>query len=354
MMTMRALGGLVPLVLLCGCSAFGSQRLQSDPVDYAHALNVAQKRQTLLNIVGLRYADTPAFLQVVQVIAGYSLSGTASSSVNWSTTSSENTGQLGGNLTFSNHPTFTFSPVTGEAYAQAYIRPMSPALVLPLAQSGVPIDLLLRIAVQSIARHRNSAALSGPMNAGSPEFFELMRVLRALQLEGVLRLRYLSEGSDGRVFLSLKADGSSPPRLLRDVRRARELLLMGEEMEEVELVYGSVRDERRKIGVTTRSVVGILTELGAQIEVPESEVGQRAVLPTVGVIGGETRPAIVVHVGERPPSEPFTQVRYGNQSYWIAHEDFDSKFAFSVVQNLIALAQTSQTAAPPAVTIPAN
>jgi hypothetical protein len=39
----------------------------------------------------------------------------------------------------------------GEYFAKAYIHPLAPALILPLADSGIPIDLLLCITTQSIA-----------------------------------------------------------------------------------------------------------------------------------------------------------------------------------------------------------
>ncbi len=83
-----------------------------------------------------------------------------------------------------NHPTFTFTPTTGDAYASAYIRPLSPNLVLLLAESGMPIDLLLRITAQSISDLQNGTALDGPNSSGSPQFFELIQALRRLQMTG--------------------------------------------------------------------------------------------------------------------------------------------------------------------------
>ncbi len=346
-------------VVSSGCAAFGSERLEHDQVDYARSLDRAQKRQTLSNIVSLRYADTPSFLPVTQVIAAYSFDGSASASLTGSTIEGSGTaGTLGGSVGYSNHPTFTFTPTTGEAFAAGYIRPLAPALVLPLVQSGVPIDLLLRIVAQSIGDLQNSAALSGADNSGSLGFFQLIHTLRRLQLKGALTVRFEQAEGGNRVFLAIDPTRSDDDAVTADARTARKLLHIADSAKEIEIVYGAVPERGAKLGIVTRSVIGILTEIGAQIEVPEADVKAGATTPTVRLLEVETRPTIIIHVGKQAPPDAYATIAYGNgeaqQCYWIERQDFDSKFAFSVVQNLIALAETSQNGKAPIVTIPAG
>jgi hypothetical protein len=47
-------------------------------------------------------------------------------------------------------------------------------------------------------------------------------------------------------------------------------------------------------------------------------------------------------------------VNYGAAAYWVERNDFDSKYAFTVVQNLMALAEADTSSKAPVVTIPAN
>jgi hypothetical protein len=101
-------------------------------------------------------------------------------------------------------------------------------------------------------------------------------------------------------------------------------------------------------------VLGILTDLGAQVNVPDEQIGRGATKPTIGLIGGETRPTIVVNVGKKAPPDAYVDILYGQQQYWIDRRDFDSKYAFTVVQNLMALAEVTQSSKAPIVTIPAN
>ncbi|MBV8634223.1 MAG: hypothetical protein JO002_07010 [Burkholderiaceae bacterium] len=199
---------------------------------------------------------------------------------------------------------------------------------------------------------QNSAYLSGA-NPGTTGFFELTHSLRRLQEAGVLAIRYQKEEKgQGRVFLTIGAETGSPSNVQDDVRLVRTLLHTSQP--EIELVYGAGRLKDGKVGIITRSMQGILSEIGAQVRVAEEDVNRHAVMPTVGVIGVETRPIIVIHVGTDAPAGAYAEIVRGGRHYWIDDNDFDSKFAFSVVQNLIALAESSQSGKQALVTIPAT
>jgi hypothetical protein len=337
---------------LCGCASFGAERLDRDEVDYARALAFSKKQQTLANIVSLRYADAPSFLSVTQIIAGHSQVASVTGTGTVAATAANSSSVLGGTLSFSNNPTFTFTPTTGEELAASYIRPLAPAMILPLAQSGVPIDLLLRIAVQSVGDLQNSAALGGAGSAGSIGFFQLTHALRRLQIAGALTVRYEKDNAAGRVFLAIDAGPQPPDAVAADEKLVRDLLHA--KAREMEFVYGSAPQDGSRISIVTRSMQSILTEIGAQIELPADEIKSHAVMPTVQIIGVETRPIIIVHVGAKAPSNAFVDIAYGDHHYWIDTDDFDSKFAFSVVQDLIALAEVNQNGKQAIVTIPAS
>jgi len=340
--------------LAAGCSSLGPSRLKADQVDYARALGDAQKREILAAIVGLRFADAPSFLTVSSIIAAYNFDASGGAILNAGSGAQPNYAQATGSVSYSNHPTFTFTPTTGDAYASAYIRPLSPTLVLPLAESGMPIDLLLRITAQSIAGLQNGNALGGPNASGAPEFFLLIQALRRLQLAGELNVESRNEDHVGRVYITLAATRSgSNKATVDDLTLVRKLLHLSPKMKTYEIVYGQSSDKDR-IPMVTRSVFGILTDLGAQIPVPDAQVGTGATKPTIGLIGGETRPTIVVKVGEKAPQDAYVSVLYDKSQYWIDRGDFDSKYAFTVVQNLMALAEVTDTSKAPVVTIPAN
>jgi hypothetical protein len=63
--------GPLPLVqTLAAGGSIGPGRLENDQLDYSRTLSKVDKRQTLINLVRLRYADPPMFASVQQMVAG--------------------------------------------------------------------------------------------------------------------------------------------------------------------------------------------------------------------------------------------------------------------------------------------
>jgi hypothetical protein len=202
---------------------------------------------------------------------------------------------------------------------------------------------------------QNGTALGGEDSAGSPQFFQLIQALRRLQLAGELNVESRSENNEQHVYLVLgTATTTGEAKAVPDLMLVRKLLHLKSNSGNFEIVYGQSSHGGDQIAMLTRSVLGILTDLGAQVQVPNDSISNGATKPTVSLVGGETRPTIVVQSGNKPPADAYVSVRYGPSTYWVDRADFDSKYAFTVVQNLMALAEADTNSKAPVVTIPAN
>ena len=128
---LRTLAAALPISLLAACISIGPGTLPRDRIDYASAIGNSWKEQTLLNIVKLRYADMPIFLEVAQVIAGYQLQ----SAIGGSFTAGNFTAGIIGPVTaagsanaagtYTDRPTVIYSPLTGVDFLKRLMTPIS-------------------------------------------------------------------------------------------------------------------------------------------------------------------------------------------------------------------------------------
>ena len=350
-------------LLLAACSGFGPRQLGRDQIAYSKALNASEKEQTLLNVVRLRYGDTPTFLQNTQVITGYQLQRTFSGGFEAFPAASPSTYLTGtGTVQYQETPTFTYQPLTGAQYADSIVRPLSPATILPLGVVGLPIDVLFRLAVSSVNGLSNSTALEGSLGIGRAPFFMVLRDLRTLQIAGLLSVRLASSQSPvlhdnksisppDHAFLTIAA--TPDPALGAVESETDRLLALPRGRSEFEIVYGRTPLHVGQIAVLTRSMLAVLAELGFSADVPRADIIAGRTPATLAVSGIERRPVIAIHSGPRPPPDAFAAVSYRNSFFWISDNDFDSKVAFTVVQVLMALAFETQTPGT-VITIPAG
>lgn len=363
MLTITAHPVIIVLVCmsLCGCFSLGNTRLYEDRLGYSRALGDAEKSDTLLNVVRLRYADTPIVLQATQIISGYQLQRNVTGGFEAFPAANPSTFLSGSaSAQLQQSPTFTFQPLSGAQFAQSFIRPLAPADLLSLAMSGLPVDVLFRLGVQSVNGLSNAVALTRQTGAaGSPEFFQLLQDLRRLQIAGLLSVRVEHDTARGdihnnsgssRVYFLIAT--TRDPELRVVVDEAKRLLGLSTAVSQAEVIYG-LNPRPGQVAILSRPILGVLAQLSLQIDVPPDDVVRNLTLPTVGNVGPEGRPVVIIHAGPIAPADVFTSAQYRATWFWIAEDDFDSKLAFTVLQILLALARTE---IPPGaiVTIPAH
>ena len=107
-----------------GCTHVGPKSVTVDRFDYATAIGESWKQQTLLNIVKLRYLDLPVFLDVSSIVAGYSMETTGSLGGQLSSSSAiqRNSLSVGASGKFTDRPTITYVPMTGEKFLRGSSR----------------------------------------------------------------------------------------------------------------------------------------------------------------------------------------------------------------------------------------
>ena len=344
-------------LLIAGCTSIGPATVRRDRLDYADAMADASKRETLLNIVKLRYGDTPSMVTVNQLVAGYTLEGRVNLASDFfrDTFDLSDDVSVGVGGTFSDRPTITYAPIKGDDFARVMMNPIPPSELFAMVAAGMPTDLTLGLGVQTLNGLRNWTVDARGITRVDARFAEVLELLGELRADGALGFRF--ETATGAVHLLLEDRESHPldPR----ARRLIELLGLDPDLRSFPIRFGFSEGRAGEIRIYTRSLIEILTNLAALVEVPTDDVAagrtyptqlSRAelhALPDLTVTSSATRPwdALV-------PRDSFVAVEYRDTWYWIDNRDFGSKRVFTALMLLLNLVDKGREAQLPVITIP--
>ena len=346
-------------LLLATCTSIGPGTVAHDRIDYASAIGNSWKEQTLLNIVKLRYADMPIFLEVAQVIAGYQLQ----SAIGGSFTAGNFTAGIVGPFTalgtanaagtYTDRPTVIYSPLTGVDFLKRLMTPIPPSSVLFMLQSGYFADRIMPIMLDSINGLNNeSNRLRRPAD---PKFTRLVDLMREGQLAGAIQIR-IERSKAGTESSVLIFGPSKDPVLAARGRELKSLLGIKPDLRELRVNYGGYAGKDDEIDMMTRSMLQIMLEFAAIVQVPKADVEEGRAAPGLvetqqGALNG---PAFHVWVTDAPPQDAYVAVEYDKRWFWIAGTDIQSKYTFGIIMMLFSIADTGAKGAAPVVTIPAN
>jgi hypothetical protein len=99
---------------LTGCGSFGASAIRNSRTDYNSALQQSNEEQLVANLVRLRYAQSPSFLEIDGITTQLVLSGEANAGIEHSIEDASirtktNILSFGGRVGFSTNPTITFT-----------------------------------------------------------------------------------------------------------------------------------------------------------------------------------------------------------------------------------------------------
>ncbi len=360
--TVAAVGMFTASSCVSGCSSVGPEVLTRDRFDYSISVADSWKRQMLLNLVKIRYSDAPTFLDVGQIVSGYTMQSTVTAMGNLfgiqgfsPGTTTSNVG-LNAQGQFTDRPTITYTPLVGAQFARAFMTPLPPAAILALVQSGYPIDLVFLATVQQVNDLHNQFGGDYRARPPDPKFYELLKRLRRIQISGAVGLQ--TGRLDGGSALVMTFQRRSDPEVAADQAAVRRLLGLDPTTSEIKVVYGSAAANNKEIALITRSILDVLIDLASGVTVPEQDVAEHRVSPnqqTEALANG--RPVLIrVMSGVVRPADAFTTaVSYRGKWFWIDDQDIPSKRNFAFLMFLFTLVEkTGPTEGAPIVTIPAG
>jgi hypothetical protein len=397
--------------LLSGGCAFGPRALERTRLRYNEAVNKTSEEQLLLNIVRLRYNDTPSSLAVTAIATQFELQQnlslvpfftSAGADVNRSFTSLLPQAAM----QHADRPTVTLTPLDDQEFTRKLFTPLTLEGVVYLAKTTWPIETVFRLWLETLNGESNAESASGPTPKQPPVFADFLRGIRAL------------EALDERAYLTLvpedkeEAQGSPLPAgsvTARDVIEAaksgyeyrqsdkdKTWTLIKKQQQTVLKIHPSAlgspeletvtRVFHLKPGLTkyevdvnrldpypvnfppegvtvldlqTRSLLQVLYFISKGVEVPPEHVGCGLVRVTTDAAGEVfdwpqvTEGLFRVHsaCGRKRPPNAHVAIQYLDYWYYIDDTDQDTKATFSLVMELARLELAGKLGGGPALTL---
>ena len=347
---------LMATLAVANCASIGPATIKRDRTDYSGAIATSWKEQMLLNVVKFRYFDTPVFVDVSSVVSTQEMSTQGDASARLVpdplATATRNFYNLGVTGKYTDRPTISYTPITGNRFINTLLRPIPPQTIFGMIDSGHDARFLLSLAVRSINGVYNYSLSPGRARPENPKFRQVAAAIRRIQQAGAIGTRKGKTGkaSSTWVFFRHNARGA----VEEDIRLVKRLLGLAPQRDEFVLT-GGPNHTPNQIAVLTRSMHEILTELAAGVDVPAEDLAEGRAT-RVPVLNGatESRPLIHIHSSSEPPSNAYVSIHYRDRWFWVSDRELSSKRVFMFLMIFSALSETRAEPHLPIVTIPTN
>jgi hypothetical protein len=311
----------------------------------------------LLNIVKIRYMDLPVFVDVASIVSGYSLQ--TGVSVNGALSSEKavqgNYVSAGGQAVYTDRPTITYVPLTGEKFLRGLITPIDPKNIFFMLQSGYAADFILGLTVESLNGVRNRSLAGGAIREADPEFLRALELMREVQAAGAVGMRVEEDKTNGSTGVLFFRRDDVPVEILEKAAEARRLLKLSPEIQRFLLTYSPARGADNELAVNSRSMLQIMGAFASHISVPEAHLKDHSALSGSNLADAERRnDRVAIRSGKNKPSNAFAAVRYRDHWFWIDEGDWPTKRALTAVMFFFTLAETGANEKLPLITIPAQ
>ena len=351
-MRSKILISLSLLLALSACSGIGPPTVSRDRFDYTAAISDSWKHQMLFNIVKIRYGDAPVFLDVSSVIGQYQIAGQINLGATFNSNPWSTSQTLGATGNYVDRPTITYTPIMGDKFARSLMTPIPPPAILSLMQAGYPVDLVFRLLVQEINGIQNRFGGESRARPAAPEFYLVIEKMRRIQSAGAIGMRFIKREDKEATLMVIR--GERDPGIEALAEEVRKILGLDPHAREFSVVYGAVAKDDKEIALLTRSLLEVLIDLSADIEVPASHVEEKRASPThVEEAQGErVLPLIRIRSSREKPEDAFVSIPYRDSYFWIDDRDLRSKKIFSFLMFVFTLVETGEKGTAPIVTVP--
>jgi len=183
---LRMCAGAFMCAAIAGCASLGPQALQQSRLQYNEAVKATTEEQLLLNIVRLRYTDTPSSLSVSSITAQFERSQNLQITPFFTSAGADQNRSFTAILpqagvATADRPTVSLTPLDDQEFTRKLFTPMTLDGIVYLAKTTWPISTVFRLYLENLNWVPNAQTASGPTPKSAPVVDDFLRGIAALQ-----------------------------------------------------------------------------------------------------------------------------------------------------------------------------
>lgn len=305
---------------LTGCGTLGPGYIEASRTPFIEVLAQTDEQELLLNIVRLRHAEAPVFVQVEGITVAPSAQLRVTSAVPFIDIDEATvTNAFTPTLTIADNPTIVYNPLLGTAFAQKLLVPLQPTVILLLSQNGWGLDQLFPLLVRSIEGIRDAPGDTDRYDA-------VVAAIGRLERSGALILGTSDPDAAGSTALLMRI--SPDGHRSADGRLLAEALNIDPDRSTYRLESGFAAAPDT-IAIEMRPLLSVLHHVGAGVETSHDST------MTPGLAAADV--GLHIRSGPTAPSGAFAAVPAQGRWFWIDGEDRASKATLLLIRLLFNL-----------------
>ncbi|QEL20180.1 hypothetical protein [Limnoglobus roseus] len=191
-MSSRRRSDLCPLIVAIlatmgpGCT-LGPRTIEQGRLRYNEAVKATTEQQLLLNIVRLRYTDTPSSLSIANIADQQEIVSSLKAIPFFTSAGAGDLGSYRGSVLpqaeFSRaiRPTLSYTPIDDQEFTRRLFTPITLDGITYLAKTTWPVSTVFRLYLENLNWVSNAQSASGPTPRMPPDYGEFLNGVSALQ-----------------------------------------------------------------------------------------------------------------------------------------------------------------------------
>ncbi|HZJ71721.1 MAG TPA: hypothetical protein VFF36_12385 [Planctomycetota bacterium] len=324
---------IVALPLISGCNATGPSSIASGRALYNDVITRTGDEQVLGMIVKHRYDETFGMLDVASVTSQVTLGVNSAINARAGANSDDTAGNLvpfAAGISYSESPTISYVPMSGEEFMTRLVAPVSLTQTLTLGQlSRVPGQAFMLMV------KRINGLTNEPDEKAGASFRHVGDLFRDLRARGVGDFVISDEGH----YLLLHDYKGVQDDPVRDLLQTLHLTAFEADGRELLIPIrpglGSPA-QGDAIVLETRSVLDLVRMAGDAIDIPESHLNAGIVAPPAAPASGAS-PFIHIRSASDRPDQASIAVEHRGWWFFIDPTDTDSRRDFVLLRAVISM-----------------